>query len=407
MSSIYNPKYLSLNIIQTNSIIESSDVQTFNIIKQSQNQTINGIQLNVIKQPTKRKSKYTVDLVKEKGTSIHNGKFSYELVTDEHVQRWDSKIPLICKDCGYGSDGKWTPGINDDLNGRGCPNCSKRIKWTFERFVKEIIPINNKYDYRLIKPEHINGKESRIPIICLTCGYGINGEWTPTIHDHVNGKRGCPKCARNLPYTYDNFLESAIIIHGNSFDYRLVTPEHIKGWNSSVPLICNICHLGSDGKWMVSISSHIRGHGCPRCYGNEKWTLLTFVKRASSIHNNRYNYSLITEDHIENSHSKIPIICNICNKISYPTIKGHIHKKSGCAHCNSSKGELIISDYLNNNDIPFIPQYRIPSLNNRYYDFMIEWNSVKILIEFDGLQHFQYIKLFHKGSMDVFLTNKR
>lgn len=380
---------------------------TLNIIKSPT------ISLHIIDEPrtncnvnSKRSSKYTVSMVKEKGTEVHNGKFSYELVRGDHVQKWNSRIPIVCNDCRYGSDGTWTPRINDHLRGRGCPRCSGCLKWTFERFSQEVIAIRNMYDYSLVRPEHINSKNSQIPVICIKCKYGDKGEWTPTIHDHVNGNRGCPSCAKRLPYTYDLFIKRASIVHGDSFDYGLITPGHINGWNSYIPIICNACKFGSDGTWIVSLSSHIRGHGCPKCFGNDRWTLERFIDRASLVHNNRYDYSLVTRGHINGCDSKVPIICNICCKVSNPRIADHVNKKRGCTYCRSSKGEIAISDYLDGKEISFIPQYSIPSLSNRYYDFMINWNNMKVLIEFDGLQHFQYIKLFHKESMEIFFEKQ-
>lgn len=47
----------------------------------------------------------------------------------------------------------------------------------------------NKFDYSQIRPEHIQGATSHIPILCKTCGYN----WSPSINNHINKIQGCPK----------------------------------------------------------------------------------------------------------------------------------------------------------------------------------------------------------------------
>ena len=65
-----------------------------------------------------------------------------------------------------------------------------------------------------------------------------------------------------------------------------------------------------------------------------RYTLDIFLKRAHEIHKNLYDYSLITSRHIDNSQSKVPIRCNICQHIWECSITNHIIKKRGCTKCN-------------------------------------------------------------------------
>jgi hypothetical protein len=94
------------------------------------------------------------------------------LVTNSHVRGWNSKIPIICNTCGYGSNGEWnTCCINKHINSkRGCPNCSGRLRLTLERAYQVH---QNKYNYSLITEAHIKTMKSKIHIICNVCGYGI------------------------------------------------------------------------------------------------------------------------------------------------------------------------------------------------------------------------------------------
>ena len=69
---------------------------------------------------------------------------------------------------------------------------------------------------------------------------------------------------------------------------------------------------------------------------------------------------------------------------------------SSCGCIGKSKGEFFIEKLLNENNILFIREYPIIINNKRLrYDFAIlENNSVKYLIEFDGEQHFKEIEYF-------------
>lgn len=53
--------------------------------------------------------------------------------------------------------------------------------------------------------------------------------------------------------------------------------------------------------------------GCPKCAGNARYTLRSFIDRARNIHGEKYNYAMVTEYHINGSKSNIPIICNTCS----------------------------------------------------------------------------------------------
>lgn len=55
-----------------------------------------------------------------------------------------------------------------------------------------------------------------------------------------------------------------------------------------------------------------------------------FLKKASDIHGNKFNYSLVD---YKNSRTKITIICNNCLTNFQQTPNNHISKKQGCPRC--------------------------------------------------------------------------
>lgn len=94
-------------------------------------------------------------------------------------------------------------------------------------------------------------------------------------------------------------------------------------------------------------------------------------------------------------------------KLQWQCIEGHVfwltpykveRKGKWCNKCGSSNGERNIRKILRENNIYFIPQYILPCLNNRKYDFYFIYNGQKFLLEFDGEQHFRYVRKYHKSK---------
>jgi predicted Zn-ribbon and HTH transcriptional regulator/very-short-patch-repair endonuclease len=135
---------------------------------------------------------------------------------------------------------------------------------------------------------------------------------------------------RITKYTFEIVLVRAHIIHGDNFDYSLVRKDHIVDKYSLIPIKCTICQYA----WLCSIDEHIiRKCICPNCSKHTKWTLHRFLFRAKLIHGIDFDYSLITENLIINTQTKLPITCNKCGYFWMQAIKHHINSKSGCPDC--------------------------------------------------------------------------
>lgn len=65
-----------------------------------------------------------------------------------------------------------------------------------------------------------------------------------------------------------------------------------------------------------------------------------------------------------------------------------IHMGCGCPECASSKGEKIIKEYLDELNLLYIKEKCIEINGLKYrFDFFLE--EIKLVIEFDGIQHFE------------------
>ena len=132
-----------------------------------------------------------------------------------------------------------------------------RKKKTTEEIIKTANQIHNfKYDYS--KTEYVNIKQK----ICIICHeedeFGEeHGEFWQTPDNHINGKQGCPKCAKNVNFTTDKFIKKSKLIHDNKYDYSKVK---YNGSDNKVVIICP-----KHGKFEQLPQNHLYGHGCPIC----------------------------------------------------------------------------------------------------------------------------------------------
>lgn len=126
---------------------------------------------------------------------------------------------------------------------------------------------------------------------------------------------------------------------------------------------------------------------CKFCNDKNKVTNLEdFIKKSSELHNSRYSYDDVN---YKNSKCKVKIFCKLCNSYFHQSVSSHLCG-SGCPKCKRSKGELRIEKYLNESNISFISQKYFDGLVYRgllKYDFYL--SDLNLLIEFDGLQHFE------------------
>lgn len=181
----------------------------------------------------------------KKATKIHNGKYIYD--KDRYVNAM-TKIPILCMEHGT----FWMTPMNH-LLGQGCPKCSGRglsTEEVIERF-KEVH--GNKYDYSKFNFTKMHDKA------CIICSE--HGEFMQTPSKHLLGQ-GCPKCgiikkAKSKKLTTNEFIEKAIKVHGDKYDYSKTL---YNGTYDELTIICPI-----HGEFKQKANDHLNGHGCPMC----------------------------------------------------------------------------------------------------------------------------------------------
>lgn len=259
-------------------------------------------------------------------------------------------------------------------------------KLTTESFIEKAFMVHgDKYDYS--KVNYVDFK-TKIEIICP-----IHGSFWPTPARFLAGSN-CQKCSNKnnadvTILTQKQWLEKAREIHGDKYNYFLLD---YKNSRSKVKIICSI-----HGVFEQHANSHLQGCGCKKCAPQHQFlTQEQWIKTANKVHYKKYDYSKVK---YINSRSKVIIICPEHGEFKQAA-ESHT-SGIGCPFCISSKGEILIRKWLENNNISFVEQYRFEDCrykNTMPFDFYL--SSKNICIEYDGEHHYKTIKHF-KNSLEL------
>lgn len=133
----------------------------------------------------------------------------------------------------------------------------------------------------------------------------------------------------------------------------------------------------------------------------KKHTNESFIEKCKKVHGDLYDYSKVSYKTIVD---KVDIICRkhgIFSQIAY------VHLGDmGCPKCKTSKGENLIIDFLNENNISYLYQKKFEGCKYKTslpFDFYFP--DKNLCIEYDGIQHFMSIEGW--GGADEFKLRKK
>lgn len=247
-------------------------------------------------------------------------------------------------------------------------------KLTTNEFVSRSNKIHHfRFDYS--KSIYINGSV-KVIIICKK-----HGNFLQSPEHHLNGI-GCPICGGTFRLTLNKFIERAVRIHKNKYDYSEFVYVNYK---TKSFIICPL-----HGKFLQSPNDHLTGYGCMKCgkdilANKYRKKLSEFINSATKIHLNKYDYSGVI---YRKNNKKVSILCPIHGQF-LQTPSCHLAEQ-GCPTCKTSKGETKIRKFLEENTIPYETQKTFDDCKNKRklkFDFYLPTKN--ILIEYDGEQHFR------------------
>ena len=169
--------------------------------------------------------------------------------------------------------------------------------------------------------------------------------------------------------TQEEFLERAIELHKNRYDYSKV---EYTGSMNKVTIICK-----DHGEFKQIPYYHLRDRGCGKCgkikAGNtQTMNNESFIKKAINVHGNKYNYEKV--DYI-NAKTKVTIVCK--EHLDFVQAPYSHLSGSGCSKC----GAKSCGDNLRSNKNEFLE--KATKIHNEKYDYSkVDYinNSTKIII---------------------------
>ena len=182
----------------------------------------------------------------------HGNKCDY---TGVRYKAAKTKVKIICRKHGVFEQ---TP--SNHLKSIGCSECKKEnlsvgVRRDLNYFLSKAKDIyGDRFDYSLVE---YNGGDTPVTIICKK-----HGPFTVKPLMHYRGTGGCPECRREkireaCASTTVEFIEKAIRLHGDKYDYSLV--DYTTS-NDKVKIVCK-----KHGVFEQFPGNHLSGNGCPLC----------------------------------------------------------------------------------------------------------------------------------------------
>lgn len=265
---------------------------------------------------------------------------------------------------------------NSFQKGTRCPRCFGNEKLNNEEIDKRIEELGEGEYLRL--GNYVNNATKMLVKHSL-CGKEYKVKWC-----HFQQGVRCPKCSGTEK------------LNNKEIDKRieeLVGDEYIRIGNyvnskTKVLIKHNLCQNEYEVNW----NNLQQSRRCLKCSGKEKLNNQEIDKRMFELVKDEY----IRIGNYVNDKTKILIKHNFCGS-AYEVTWSHFQQGRRCPKCNESKGEKEISNILSYLNINYTPQKRFPECkykNTLPFDFYINNKKSKLLIEFDGRQHFESVEIF-------------
>lgn len=311
----------------------------------------------------------------------------YELVGEEYtfIEEYintDTKIKVKHNTC----DTVYSVSPNKFFNGRRCPECrNKRLReknaWSHTRFLEEVERTYG--DEYSVVSQYIN-MQTLITVKHLECGNIFNVK----PQSFLKGKK-CELCYRShnkTPEFFKKEFESLV-----KDEYSLLSDYS----NNKTKI--NVRHNTCGSEYLVDSTSFLDGRRCPICAIERKKIAKEEVQRIIDL---KFGESFVVVGEVDGTRNPTTIKHIECGReFKIKRLDSFLYGAGSCKYCKASGGERKIGNWLEDNCIDYIAEYKIPDCKNIHplpFDFAVldENKNLFCLIEFDGKQHFEPIKHF-------------
>lgn len=260
-------------------------------------------------------------------------------------------------------------------------------KLTNDEYVQKLQLINpnihplEKYNYAVNKIKHK----------CYIC----NNEWMVCPRDTLSG-RGCPVCGEKKKKKFQFLSHAEYLKKVSEIHNTIEVVEEYKGNKIPIKHKCSRCEY----VWNTMPRSILQGSKCPKCSGNYSYTQEEYIQKVKKVNPNIKVLGLYKGSHIKIDHQ-----C-LTDGFVWDVMPTDVLSGTGCPRCKKSKGEEIILNYLNTNNILYSTQHRFNDCKNIFslpFDFYLP--DYNMCIEYDGEQHYRPVEYF--GGKEKFISQKQ
>jgi hypothetical protein len=190
----------------------------------------------------------------EKALKKHGDAYSYP---DTNYLNVYTKVIIHCNTCD--KDFEQIP--NTHLTGGGCQVCGyakigESKKSNTREFIEKALKLHtNERGYCKFVYDKVDYQGAFVNVI-IFCKICIR-DFIQLPSNHL-AKQGCPYCGGSHKSNTEEFIEKAIALNGNEFDYSKVAYKDNK---TKVIIICNTCK----NEFLQKPNNHLNGRGCPNC----------------------------------------------------------------------------------------------------------------------------------------------
>lgn len=318
---------------------------------------------------------------------------------EEYTKELSIKNPnviLIGKYIGYNTktlhkclihDCCWMVKPSSVLKGYGCELChSERLsksKYLTKDEYKKRLSKNNK---SVVLIGEYYGAKKKTTHKCLIHNY----LWDSLPSNMLKGY-GCPICSKEKIHEKKIKQNDTYLHELEEINNSVIPLEKYKGANKKILHKCKKC-----GYKFYSTPTNSLYHGCPKCANNIKRTTDEYREILAKNHSN-----IICLGEYVNAYTKILHECLICGNKWEVQPNTIISLGCGCPKCSISRGEKIISKWLDSHDINYVIQKKFPNCkDSKHLPFDFYLPNHNACIEYDGEQHYRIVDFF--GGEEAF-----
>lgn len=203
----------------------------------------------------------------------------------------------------------------------------------------------------------------------------------------------CPYCKGGVKKSDKWFKQKVMSLVGNEYTFL----DAYVNARTKIRVKHNKC----GNIYKVRPNDFFCGKRCPHCFGTPKKTNAEFKQQVYDLVGDEYAF---LDDYVD-SRTKIRVKHDKCGNI-YEVTPNEFLSGRRCPYCSNYKSELIINKILKSLNINYEYQKTFDDLKDTRslsYDFYIPGQN--ILIEYQGVQHYQPIDYF--GGKDKFAIQKK